>query len=589
MKVDNIRLFEYPVRSIAVGLIIVAFLLPACARLAPPDINPAKEAESKKEITSLKDDESPRDSYENFALASIAIQHGRYEEARKYLSQAISGDPDSLYLCRKMALLLKELKQYENALTYATRCVELDSKDISSRVLLGDLYALIDDDASALEQYGMALKQDPDDDRIRLLLTTIYIRKGQFTQAMEHLKILTDKDSGLVIAWYYRGRINLELGNYIDAEKELLHALSLNKGLEPALFDLGTLYQMTGRRLDAVKVYEKLLSARPDNMVVRERLLSLYFSLGFEEKAQEQMQEIKDRSGPGERGRRAIGLIYLKQGKIDESIEELKMIVAAWPEDDKSRYYLANAYEEKGDAEKAIEHFRKIKQQSKYYINAQMHLAYLMDASDDHDGAIKILEKALALDEDRAEIYLMLASVYETKKEYTKAMAVLRQGLKHDSENIEFMFRLGVLMDKNGDKDACIAQMRKILAIDPDNAEALNYIGYTYAEQGIRLDEAMSMIKKALEIKPESGYIMDSLGWVYFQKGQYDEAIHYIEKAMALTPDDPTITEHLGDAYLKKKKYRQALETYRQALRLNHPDNENLKKKILEVESLLNN
>ena len=108
-----------------------------------------------------------------------------------------------------------------------------------------------------------------------------------------------------------------------------------------------------------MKIYEKLLKSRPDNMAVRERLLSLYYSLGSKEKAQEQMEEIKDRSGPGERGRQAIGLIYLKQGKIDESIEELRMIVEAWPDDDKSRYYLASAYEEKGDAEKAMEHFKR--------------------------------------------------------------------------------------------------------------------------------------------------------------------------------------------------------------------------------------
>ena len=59
--------------------------------------------------------------------------------------------------------------------------------------------------------------------------------------------------------------------------------------------------------------------------------------------------------------------------------------------------------------------------------------------------------------------------------------------------------------------------MEKVLEIDPNNAEALNFIGYSYADRGINLDEAEKMIVRALEIKPDNGYMMDSLGWVYFK------------------------------------------------------------------------
>ena len=84
---------------------------------------------------------------------------------------------------------------------------------------------------------------------------------------------------------------------------------------------------------------------------------------------------------------------------------------------------------------------------------------------------------------------------------------------------------------------------------NPDNAPALNYLGYTWAEQGIRLDEAESLILRALEISPNDGYYIDSLGWVYYQRGEYEEAIEQLERAMDLASDDATIAEHLGDAY----------------------------------------
>ena len=95
------------------------------------------------------------------------------------------------------------------------------------------------------------------------------------------------------------------------------------------------------------------------------------------------------------------------------------------------------------------------------------------------------------------------------------------------------------------------------------------------------------MVQKAAKLRPDSGYIVDSLGWVYFQKGQYDEAVHYLEKAAALTPDDPTINEHLGDAYFKKGMYEESLERYKRALSFDHPEKEKVLEKVKEVERRL--
>ena len=156
-----------------------------------------------------------------------------------------------------------------------------------------------------------------------------------------------------------------------------------------------------------------------------------------------------------------------------------------------------------------------------------------------------------------------------------------------DEKNIELIFRLGVILDKFEKKEKCLEQMRRVLELDQNHADALNYIGYTYADQGIKLNEAMDLIQKALKIKPESGYIIDSLGWVYYQKGMYEKALSSLEKASSLTPTDPTIREHLGDVYFKQKEYKKSLEMYQKALTLKHPHEEKVKKKIEEVKKFL--
>ena len=121
--------------------------------------------------------------------------------------------------------------------------------------------------------------------------------------------------------------------------------------------------------------------------------------------------------------------------------------------------------------------------------------------------------------------------------------------------------------------------MQTVLKLDPDHAEALNFVGYLYADRGIRLDEAERMIKKALTLKPGNGYMIDSLGWVYFRQNRLDEAIRYLKEASEALPEDAAIIEHLGDVYVRTGQIREAVEAYERAIRFN-PENEALKKKL---------
>jgi len=569
------------------ALILCLGVVSSCTwfKTKPPSPEPQGMPLSDKISTKVQD--RLQLAYQYFAMASLHMANGQNKEAQDFLNKALENDPDSIYLNKKMSILLKGMKNYPEAAKYAQKCIDRDPEDIGTRILLAEIFSASGDEKSAEKEHKKILELDPNQHRVRLILTTALIRKGQFKPALAHLDRLIQKGQNLVIAHYYRGRIQLELKNYPEAEKAYLDALKLNKRMEPALFDLGSLYQMREMYDKALKIYEKLLSFYPNNLVVRERLINIHYKLGQEEKAEKQMEEIKKQSKPGDPGRQTLGLIYLKHGKLDESIEELNLIVSAWPEDHKSRYYLASAYEEKGEVEKALDHFRLIKKGSKYFINAQMHISYILDNQKKYDEAIDVLKKAIEVDKKKTELYLMLASIFETRKEYGKAIEVLEEGLIQDDKTIELIFRLGVVLDKSGDKEKSLEQMRRILEINKDHADALNYIGYTYAEQGIRLNEAMELIQKALKIKPNSGYIIDSLGWVYYQKGMYDDALNSLEKAVSLTPNDPTITEHLGDVYFKKKKYKKSLEMYQKAISLKHPDKEKLKKKIEEVEKVL--
>ena len=160
-----------------------------------------------------------------------------------------------------------------------------------------------------------------------------------------------------------------------------------------------------------------------------------------------------------------------------------------------------------------------------------------------------------------------LVGVYQEKKDYPNAIDLAKQMVALQPHNDKYHFTLGALYDEDKQKKLSADEMRKAIAINPSNAPALNYLGYSYAEDGTNLGEAEKLIKRALVIEPEDGFYVDSLGWVYYQKGEYQKAVDQLERAVNLTNSDPTITEHLGDAYNKVGKERDARHQYEDALK----------------------
>ena len=143
----------------------------------------------------------------------------------------------------------------------------------------------------------------------------------------------------------------------------------------------------------------------------------------------------------------------------------------------------------------------------------------------------------------------------------------IRDSLVLAPHNDRYHFALGAIYDELEQDELCIQHMRKAIKLTPNNAAALKYLGYTRAEQGIMLDDAEQLIRRALAIEPNEGFYIDSLGWVYYQRGDYSKAIEHLERAVELIDADPTLIEHLGDAYTKLGRTSDARRLYEEAIK----------------------
>lgn len=122
-----------------------------------------------------------------------------------------------------------------------------------------------------------------------------------------------------------------------------------------------------------------------------------------------------------------------------------------------------------------------------------------------------------------------------------------------------------VVADALGHWDAAEADLIRALSLQPNEPAVLNYLGYSWALRGEKLDRAQALIQQALTVKPNDPEITDSLGWAKFRAGDIDGAITLLEKAAEHLSSNPEINEHLGDAYWAGGRTREARFQWRRA------------------------
>jgi len=173
----------------------------------------------------------------------------------------------------------------------------------------------------------------------------------------------------------------------------------------------------------------------------------------------------------------------------------------------------------------------------------------------------------------------------------------MNKALALDSKKDSYYFELGALMEKQGDYKGAMEKMRQAIELNPLHSNAHNFLGYMYALEGRDLDQALEHLKKALTTQPRNGYFLDSLGWIYFKKGESEKALTQIQKALIYTEPDPVLYDHLGDILFSLKNYDEASGAWKNSLFLTvnqkgdlggeAPDPETLKNKIDKARNLL--
>jgi len=253
---------------------------------------------------------------------------------------------------------------------------------------------------------------------------------------------------------------------------------------------------------------------------------------------------------------------------------------------------LANAQESAKRYQDAIATYDRIPKGTPLQSAIDIRKAFNLNSLDKVDEAKAILVKLTEENPKDVRPLEALGNILRARKQYAEAVKYFTKAIallgKHDPRYWGYYYARGTSYERLKNWPAAEKDLKKALALAPDQPLVLNYLGYSWIDQGTHLKEGMRLIEKAVQLKPDDGYIVDSLGWAHYKRGDYKEAVRFLERAVEIKPEDPTLNDHLGDAFWKVGREREARFQWSQALSLD-PEPEDVDKIKAKLDRGLDN
>ncbi len=367
------------------------------------------------------------------------------------------------------------------------------------------------------------------------------------------LNRVVELDADHNTAHFYRGSMARDLGNIelaITSFKALTRIMPYDDQYHK---ELAELYEIQNRLDEALQSYERVITIRPEQKSARNRLGQLYLQTGDYPAAIKTFLSIlsplegqPETNSVRERTTRNVGEVEIE-----------------------AHHGISLAYQAENDFERSEFHITRVinllEEKAK-----RTRTGLRTRSSERVELARRIQDARYTL----GQIYLKFNAPRKAVQTFTKILTV-------DDKYVPALSGIGMAYQMQDDVKRAETYLRRAieLSVEEELPDAYNALGYLYAEQGINLDEAAILVRRALKSVPKSGAYLDSLGVIYFKQGKLDAAIENLEQALHYLPDTPVILLHLADAYLGKGLKQKALQTLEQAVLL-EPNNTELRQRL---------
>lgn len=423
------------------------------------------------------------------------------------------------------------------------------------------------------------LKKHPKSLDARLELALLLVKDKQFTEAGELLDAIPEQQRTPLVD-YYHARALLGMDRPDAAVPYLQKAVKKAPDFVEALAELAFVYEQRGNLPAARAAYEKLLKLDFSPQDVLLRLIHISLRLNQPERALKYMRQGPD-TPPF---RLTVASMLMDSRHYLQAERLLKQLAVQGNAPDEVYLLLADlTYAQRRELDVALAWLDHIPAKSKAAGRATLLRAQLQAEAGQNEAALATV-RARRKTADAPELCDAEIRLLARLKRMPEALLAAKTGAALWPDQAELAFLLGSVLDESGDKKAAMEIMEKVIALQPDNFQALNYVGYTLAEQGRDLDRALQLLGRADELSPNQSYIIDSLAWALFKSGRLEEALTQIRRAVKLGERiDPSIWEHYGDIAARLGLKDEARTAYSKALELKPANAEALRQRLSQL------
>jgi tetratricopeptide (TPR) repeat protein len=510
----------------------------------------------------------------SYLAARHAGQQRDAAAAAAYYRAALKRDPKNSELLDRAFLSLLVDGDIDEAVTFAERVSQADKNDRVSRLVIGVQAVKRKQYAGARRELAQSVRGPITDLTATLLTSWSMYGAGDTKGAVAAIDRLAGPDWYAIFKDLHAGMIYDLAGNQKEAGKRFERAYKLDSSALRVVEAYGSWLSRNASAKQALGIYEAFDKVLPRHPLVVEAMNHL--------KSGEKLPPLAATAQAGAaEALYGLGASLGRRGGEDLGLVYLQLSLYLSPNHPLALLSLADLYESLKKPALAIKAYERVSASSPLHRNAAIQMAANLDTLERADEAEKHLDALIKEHPDDIEAIMALGNVQRGHKKFAECADVYSKGVatiaQPEKANWVLFYFRGICFERSHQWPKSEADLKKALELFPEQPHVLNYLGYSWVDQGVNLDQGMDMIKRAVQQRPDDGYIVDSLGWAYFRIGNYEEAVKQLERAIELKPEDPTINDHLGDAYWRIGRVLEAKFQWAHARDLK-PDPEDLPK-----------
>jgi tetratricopeptide (TPR) repeat protein len=527
-----------------------------------------------------------RDQAEELYIMALDREHrGQDREAFSLFKKALDLDPASHLLRRIVARKYAENGRLEQALAVLKGRGKHPDLSPDEKRLAATIYIALGDTAATIGSLAGIPKKELSD---YYSLGALYESRGRLDTALGYYFQVYDRGESPVGMGLKIIQIQMALRRFAAADS-FIGAMQSRYGEKPDFYNLHGLNALGRRDTAAALVYfQKAASvdstyedgARNAAQVYLQRNDYAAAAAAYEYLCRISVQH-KDAYTRG------LAIVYFYEKRYGQAIPLLTSLLGKYIDDPEIHFFLGCAYAALEKPDEAHFEFEKALALKPDYFDAWEHLYFLAMHEKDLDAALNVARRFSTKFPGYPGAWRLLGSCLSMRKEYPAARIAFSRAVALDSADASAWFDLGSCYERSNDIPRAAAAFKKVLKLQPGDPAASNYLGYMWADRGMRLDSARRLLESALAREPENGAYLDSYGWILFKMGDTEKAFDYIGKALARIPNDPEVFEHFADILSVRGDRAGARKAYAKCLEYNPDDQDRIRQKILRLDAMM--